>query len=69
MHVFPNQVTIFQLKQLERRSLKKIQGFNGIQTGELRDTGAMLYQLSCEPTHWEQGQLIEFISPVKREMM
>ena len=39
---------IFQFKQLERRSLKKNpnnQGFNGIRTRDLRDTGAMLYQL------------------------
>ena len=28
----------------------------------LRDTGAMLYQLSYEATHWERGQFIEFIS-------
>ena len=53
---------IFQFKQLERRSLKKNQGFNGIRTRDLRDTGAMLYQLSSEATHWERGQLIEFIS-------
>ena len=39
----------FQFKQLERRSLKK-QGFNGIRTRDLRDTGAMLYQLSYEAT-------------------
>ena len=52
----------FQFKQLERRSLKKNQGFNGIRTHDLRDTGAMLYQLSYEATHWEQGQFIEFIS-------
>ena len=42
---------------------KKNQGFNGIRTHDLRDTGAMLYQLSYEATHWEQGQFIEFISP------
>ena len=24
----------------------------------------MLYQLSYEATHWEQGQIIEFISPL-----
>ena len=59
----------FQLKQLERRSLKKNQGFNGIRTRDLRDTGAMLYQLSYEATHWEWGQLGEFISPVRSEMM
>ena len=50
-------------KQLERRSLKKKnQGFNGIRTRDLRDTGAMLYQLSYEATYWERGQFIEFIS-------
>ena len=43
----------FQLKQLERRSLKKNQGFNRIRTHDLRDTGAMLYQLSYEATVWE----------------
>ena len=54
---------IFQFKQLERRSLKKKnQCFNGIRTRDLRDTGAMLYQLSYEATHWERGQLVEFIS-------
>ena len=58
---------IFQFKQLER-SLKN-QCFNGIQTSDLRDTGTMLYQLSYEATHWEQGQFIEFISPVRSEMM
>ena len=33
----------------------KNQGFNGILTRDLRDAGAMLYQLSYEATHWEQG--------------
>ena len=37
---------IFQFKKLERRSLKKNQSFNGIQTHDLCDTDAMLYQLS-----------------------
>ena len=55
-------------KQLERRSLKKNQGINGIQTHDLRDTGAMLYQLSYEATHWERGQFVELISPVRKEM-
>ena len=41
---------------------KKKQGFNGIRTHDLRDNGAMLYQLSYEATHWEHGQFIEFIS-------
>ena len=29
----------------------------------------MLYQLSYEATHWERGQFIEFISPVRSEML
>ena len=32
----------------------KNQGFNGIRTRDLRDTGAMLYQLSYEATHWAE---------------
>ena len=40
----------------------KNQGFNRIRTRDLRDTGTMLYQLSYEATHWDQGQFIEFIS-------
>ena len=36
---------------------KKNQGFNGIRTRDLRDTSAMLYQLSYEATHWERGQM------------
>ena len=40
----------------------KYQSFNCIWTHDLRDTGAMLYQLGYEATHWERGQLIEFIS-------
>ena len=49
-------------KQLERRSLKKIRASTGFETRNLRDTGAMLYQLSYEATHWEQGQFTEYIS-------
>ena len=45
------------------------QGFNEIRTRDLRDAGAMLYQLSYEATHWERGQIIEVISPVKSGMM
>ena len=40
----------------------KYQGFKGIRTRDLRDTGAMLGQLSCEATHWERGQFVELIS-------
>ena len=38
-------------------------------TRDLRDTGAMLYQLSYKATHWERDQFIEFISPVRSEVM
>ena len=34
----------------------------GLEPVTSANTGAMLYQLSHEATHWEQGQLIEFIS-------
>ena len=40
----------------------KNQGFKGVWTRDLRDTGVMLYQLSYEATHWERGQFIEFTS-------
>ena len=52
-----------QFKQLERRSLKKKknQGFNGIRTRDLRVTGALLYQLSYEATHWVRGQLSSYL--------
>ena len=50
-------------KQLERRSLKKkIRASTGFEPVTSANTGAMLYQLSYEATHWEGGQLIEFIS-------
>ena len=47
----------------------KNQVFNGIRTRDLCDTSAVLHQLSYEATHWEWGQFIEFISPVRSEMM
>ena len=47
----------------------KNQGFNGIRTRNLRVTDALLYQLSYEATHRERGQIIEFIFPVRSEMM
>ena len=57
-------------EQLEKKKPeKKNPGFNGIRTRDLRVTGALLYQLSYEATHWERGQFIEFISPVRSEMM
>ena len=47
----------------------KNQGFKWIRTRDLRDTGAMLNQLSYEATRLERGQFIEFRSPVRSEMM
>ena len=55
-------VKFFQFKQLERRSLKKIRASTGFEPVTSANTGAMLYQLSYEATHWERGQFIEFIS-------
>ena len=52
-----------------KKKPEKNQGFNGIRTRDLRVAGALLYQLSYEATHWERGQFIEFISPVRSEMM
>ena len=52
----------FYKLKLERRSLKKNQGFHEIQNHDLCDTGAMLYQLSYGATHWERVRFIEFIS-------
>ena len=43
------------LSNWKEEAWKKNQGFNGIRTRDLRDTGAMLYQLSYEATHWERG--------------
>ena len=42
----------FQFKQLEGRSLKKYQGFNGIRTRDLRETGAIVDQLSFKATQF-----------------
>ena len=44
-----------------KEEARKNQGFNGIRTRDLRDTGAMLYQLSFVAVHWERGQFIEII--------
>ena len=61
--------TFSNLSNWKEEAWKKNQGFNGIRTSDLRVTGALLYQLSYEATHWEWGQFIEFISPVRSEMM
>ena len=48
----------------------KYQGFNGIRARDLRDTGAMLYQLSYMKPHIgsEVNLFVEFISPLRSEM-
>ena len=42
-----------------RKKPEKYQGFNGIGTRDLRDTGAMLDQLSCEATYCERGHQLK----------
>ena len=55
------------LSNWNEEAWKRNQGFNRIRTRDLRIAGALLYQLSYEATHLEQGQFIEFISPVRSE--
>ena len=48
----------------------KNQGFNGIRTRDLRDTRAMLYQLSYQATHqlnWTEVNLLRFSSKTRIE--
>ena len=52
-----------------KEEARRKQDFDGIRTRDLRVTGALLYQLSYEATHWERVQFIEFLSPVRSEMM
>ena len=52
-----------------KKKKKKKKDFNVIRTRDLRVAGALLYQLSYEAIHWERGQFIEFISPVRREFL
>ena len=44
---------------------KKTRASTGFEPVTSANTGAMLYQLSYEVTHWERGQFIEFISSVQ----
>ena len=57
MKVISDRRSEFSIKAIGMKKPEKNQGFNGIRTRDLRDTGAMLYQLSYEATHWERGQL------------
>ena len=59
----------FPIETIGKKKPEKNQGFKEIRTLDLRVTGALLYQLSYEATHWERGQFFEFISPVRSEMM
>ena len=43
-------VAVNAIYAIAKRSLKKIQDFNGVWTRDLPITGAMLYQLSYEAT-------------------
>ena len=47
----------FPTQAAGKKKPEKNQGFNGIRTRYLRDTGAMLHQLSYEATHRERDQL------------
>ena len=52
----------FPIQAIGRKKPEKYEGFNGIRTRDLCDTGAMLDQLSYEATHWDRGQFVEFMS-------
>ena len=52
-----------------KKAQKKFWGSNGIRTHDLRDTGAMLYQLSYEASP-EAGQVrVQFIPVIWRECL
>ena len=56
----------FPIKAIGKK--KKIRASTGFEPMTSANTSAMLYQLSYEATHWERGQFVEFISPVRSEM-
>ena len=56
----------FPIEAIGKKKPEKIKASTGF---EPVTSGAMLYQLSYEATHRERGQFIEFISPVRSEMM
>ena len=51
---------IFQFKQLVKKKPEKIKASTGFEPVTSANTGAMLYQLSYEASHWKRGQFIEF---------
>ena len=62
-------VVNFPTYAVGKKKPEKNQGFNGTQTHDLCDAGAMLYQLSYEAAHWEQGFQLSLCLPVRSEMM
>ena len=49
-------------KKKPEKKKKKTRASTAFEAMTSANTGAMLYQLSYEATHWEQGQFTEFIS-------
>ena len=54
-------------KAVAKKAQKKFWGFNGIRTHDLRDTGAMLYQLSYEALLVVGQEWVQFIPVMWRE--
>ena len=55
----------FPIQAIGKKKPEQNQGFNGIRTRDLRDTGAMLYQLSYEATTGSEVNLLSSYLPVK----
>ena len=51
-----------------KRKPEKIGASTGFEPVTSANTDEMLYNLSYEATHWERGQFVEFMSPVRNEM-
>ena len=45
----------FPILTIGKKKPEKIRASTGFEPRDLRDTGAILYQLSYEATHWERG--------------
>ena len=59
----------FPIEAIGKKKPEKVRASKGFEPVTFANAGAILYQLSYEATHWERGQFIEFISPVRSEMM
>ena len=51
----------FPIYAIGKKKPEKFRASTGFEPVASANTGAMLYQLSYEATHWERGQFIEFI--------